>query len=262
MDSTNNVILTSPAKTEINGPSIYAGAHDNNLNTDPVLQLVKNDGTPLQDKNNIDISMENAIYNLMCPWDYLINFSSVSINPKISLKSSTACNRQLKSLVNHFELLLSQFKALLETSCSFESEKANLEGTKEVDSEEFISLSENLATILGHHTDSDNRLVIKDVNKLRDEYQRTSKVLNSVIEFVTYRDLTETFCVNDEDELRLTNEKHQFMDTESGDEENSIQPLIKDEKTNISLETKEKWHLGEEKLYNKTTRQILVSTST
>ena len=240
MDSTNNVILTSPAKTEINGPSIYAGAHDNNLNTDPVLQLVKNDGTPLQDKNNIDISMENAIYNLMCPWDYLINFSSVSINPKISLKSSTACNRQLKSLVNHFELLLSQFKALLETSCSFESEKANLEGTKEVDSEEFISLSENLATILGHHTDSDNRLVIKDVNKLRDEYQRTSKVLNSVIEFVTYRDLTETFCVNDEDELRLTNEKHQFMDTESGDEENSIQPLIKDEKTNISLETKEK----------------------
>ena len=116
MEPQTDIILTSsPLETDNDTTSINSNVYLNNVKEDPISKHVQNDNTRRYKKKNVDVNTENDIYNLMCPWDYLVNFSNVSFDTENGLMISSVCQQQLKSLVNNFELLVSQFKSLLET---------------------------------------------------------------------------------------------------------------------------------------------------
>ena len=130
MESADAIIPTSLTTKPIDDDTrIDTNIYLNDMKEDSISELVKSRGLLQPEKTAVHNSTENGIYNLMCPWDYLVNFSTISNCPENTLNSASACNKQLKSLINNFELLISQFKALLEGSCAFEtySEKSNAE---------------------------------------------------------------------------------------------------------------------------------------
>ena len=236
MDSTNDIITTSsPTKPIDDDNRIDTNIYLNDIKEDSISELVRNRELQQPEKTGVHNSMENGIYNLMCPWDYLVNFSNISNYPESSLKSASACNKQLKSLISNFELLISQFKVLLEGSCAFETYSGKLEAEIESSrSNDIIGLSDNLSVVLGHSKEADLHLVVQDISKISDEYQRTSKVLDSVIEFVGYRDVNETFCGNNEEDLHIVNNKYELIDSESAGAQIDKYRFIKEEKDTVA----------------------------
>jgi len=215
--TTDSVMLTtSPVKTEnIVSPGTCVNLKQLTSNT--VTHVGKGKRPPTT--NNIETNiLENTIYNLMCPWDYLVNFSNVSVNVNNNPKYSTSCNRQLESLINNFELLISQFKVLIESTCSVHLNPSGVTGNEALinNTGKTINLPDNLSMLLGHPTTSHVRLIIKNENKISSEYHRSSKVLDSVIETITYKDLTETLCA-DEDLPQLTGRKEEIGSDNDGD---------------------------------------------
>ena len=155
--------------------------------------------------------------------------------------TSSECHQQLKSLVNNFELLVSQFKSLLENSCTFEKSSIELDAENDVRNSEdtIIRLPNNLSYVLGLSKECEIDLSLKDKDKLNDEYKRTSKVLNSVIEIVTYRDETETFGVENDEELHTENDKHVFSEIESSGGNSDSHPFIDEEDIKDSINKQE-----------------------
>ena len=87
MDSTGDIIVSSDAVKTENDTSATGGPTINqdhlNLNTGHVKNV------KLPAKNNSDNRLENEVYNLMCPWDYLVNFSNVSVTNQPSNSSTS-----------------------------------------------------------------------------------------------------------------------------------------------------------------------------
>ena len=141
-------------------------------------------------QSKYNTTTRNEIYNIMCPWDYLVSFSNVSVNGKQQSTHST-CSRQMESLINNFELLISQFKILINKSCLPKNDRLEGEADDTIAQNlEKIPLTENLSKILGYQKPSDDILLtIKDPYKITGEYVRSSKVLDLVIETISYKDL-------------------------------------------------------------------------
>ena len=123
MESINDSLVISPAiKNETE--SHVDDVTQNSRLSKPILDNVSVAQLPVK-QGKYNTTTQNEIYNIMCPWDYLVNFSNVSANGKQQSNHST-CSRQMESLINNFELLISQFKILLNKSCSPKNDR--LEG--------------------------------------------------------------------------------------------------------------------------------------
>ena len=175
MESINDSLVISPAiksETQLH----VDDATPNSLTSKPILDNVSVAQLPVkQDKYNT--TTQNEIYNIMCPWDYLVNFSNVSVNGKQQSTQST-CSRQMESLVNNFELLISQFKILINKSCLPKNERLEGEADDTIAQNlERIPLTENLSKILGYPKPSDDILLtINDPYKITGEYVRSSVI--------------------------------------------------------------------------------------
>merc|ERR1719361_2926054 len=106
----------------------------------------------------------------------------------------------MESLINNFELLISQFKILINKSCSSENDRLEGEADDTIAQNlERIPLTENLSKILGYPKPSDDILLtINDPYKITGEYVRSSKVLDLVIETISYKDLGDSESPNDD----------------------------------------------------------------
>ena len=134
-----------------------------------------------------------AFYNFMCPWDYLVNFSNVSADDSYTEKYSQLISlKRIKALVNNFELLLNQFRILIESSCSIDArtnESVQISGDDvKCDIEEnSVILTENLSLLLGHTKSLRLVLLLKDSEKIESEYQRCSEILDMVVNNINYK---------------------------------------------------------------------------
>ena len=117
----------------------------------------------------------HAFYNFMCPWDYLVNFSNVSEDDAYTEKYSHLTSLQrIKALVNNFELLLNQFRILIDSSCSIDAksnESVEISGDDvKCDIEDnSVILTENLSLLLGHTKTLRLVLLLKDSEKIESE---------------------------------------------------------------------------------------------
>ena len=174
---------------------------DNNHSKKLSCEVIKNVRKENVSRNvALDNGTKHSIYNLMCPWDYLVNFSNVSSST--NTKSPTLCNIRIQSLINNFELLINQFKHLIGKSCSLHTAPSEKEDKiSKNNNENVINLTDNLSVLLGYTQKMPLRLDVTDSNKIADEYIRCCNVLDTVIDTITYKDLEETSCVIDESHL-------------------------------------------------------------
>ena len=200
--SVDMVSTASSIKTET--LSFASGSlHPTNLCSESLVN-VKNGNMPVN--NQDDNSAQHSIYNLMCPWDYLVNFSNVS-SVSSNVKSQNVYSVQVQSLINNFELLINQFKILLESSCSLHTRPMDeMDDNEKDDNENTIGLTDNLSVVLGYAKPIQLHLVVTDANKITREYERCCNVLDAVIDTITYKDLPEQSC-GAEDLPQLSNVK-------------------------------------------------------
>ena len=137
-----------------------------------------------------------SIYNLMCPWDYLVNFSNISTADRTQKQSKKMISMQrINALVNNFELLFNQFRILIEASCSLDAKLKDTSDNSQgdlkcdMDNATSITLTENLSLLLGHTKTLRILLIVNDPEKIDYEYKRCSDILDTVVDCINYKEL-------------------------------------------------------------------------